>query len=208
MSEDAASTHREKSDPGFIAPALIRVLWLLDRLSIANLVGHLLPISRTTLVDAYVVIWLFVLCVSLFALPSCGLLAALALYRVVDILVINLRIILVDRKNSGWEPASPERTVSLLLINLCEFALAFAVLYLAWGSVNAASGGEFGPLAALYYSFTTLSTLGYGDFAPADARTQCIVIGQILTSVTFLVAILPTLIGAVQNPPGDVGRDR
>lgn len=48
-------------------------------------------------------------------------------------------------------------------------------------------------IQALYFSVITLTTVGYGDFAPTTAGTQIFTIIYILTGIGVLVALLTSV---------------
>jgi hypothetical protein len=47
-----------------------------------------------------------------------------------------------------------------------------------------------------YFSFTTLTTLGYGDIAPANAVSQALAIGEAIFGVLIVALIIGRLVGA------------
>ncbi|HUO09405.1 MAG TPA: potassium channel family protein [Phycisphaerae bacterium] len=52
----------------------------------------------------------------------------------------------------------------------------------------------------LYFSFTTLSTVGYGDIIPATSRSRSVVIVEQMTG-TFYVAVLIARLASLYPPP-------
>lgn len=55
-----------------------------------------------------------------------------------------------------------------------------------------------------YFSFVTLTTLGYGDMSPATHTAEVIVILEAVTGMFYLAIIVASLIGAMRlKPPGD-----
>jgi voltage-gated potassium channel Kch len=50
-----------------------------------------------------------------------------------------------------------------------------------------------------YFSFVTLTTLGYGDISPANAIGEVIVILEAVTGMFYLAIIVASLIGALRN---------
>jgi len=47
----------------------------------------------------------------------------------------------------------------------------------------------------IYYSFTTLTTLGYGDITPVDPRTQSFAFLEAVTGVLYIAILIARLIG-------------
>jgi hypothetical protein len=52
----------------------------------------------------------------------------------------------------------------------------------------------------LYFSFTTLSTVGYGDVTPVDRRARAMCCIEMVTG-TFYVAILIARLAGLYPPP-------
>ena len=91
--------------------------------------------------------------------------------------------------------------------------LMFAVLYVlvdrAWpGAIvdSAAQGGSTLSLdAALYFSYVTLATLGYGDVLPRDSLARGLAVVEALGAQLYLTVTVARLVGLhVQNGPGPV----
>jgi hypothetical protein len=60
-----------------------------------------------------------------------------------------------------------------------------------------------------YFSFTTLTTLGYGDFTAAESGGRSIAVMEALTGQVFLATLVARLVSAYRTPsrPGPSGRD-
>lgn len=76
------------------------------------------------------------------------------------------------------------RTLMLLIINFLESSFTFAVIYLSGSYLNIKPDEV---LDAVYYSFVTSATIGYGDIFPNTNQGKITVILQILSSVSFIV---------------------
>jgi hypothetical protein len=76
---------------------------------------------------------------------------------------------------------------------------AFAGIYLATNGGVVDSQTPARPLAsqldALYFSFVTITTLGYGDFHPVSAVAKCSVMCEVASGLIMLIGALPLLIG-------------
>jgi hypothetical protein len=61
-----------------------------------------------------------------------------------------------------------------------------------------------------YFSFTTLTTLGYGDFTAAGNGGRSIAVMEALTGQVFLATLVARLVSAYRTParPEPSGRDR
>jgi hypothetical protein len=87
--------------------------------------------------------------------------------------------------------------VYLLLGVLFAFAIAFAArashgAYFAQGSDGSAS-------QQVYFSFTTMTTTGYGDLSPATSAGRAIAVLEMLTGQIYLVTIISLLVGNLRR---------
>ena len=51
-----------------------------------------------------------------------------------------------------------------------------------------------------YFSFTTLTTLGYGDFTAAESGSRSIAVLEALTGQIFLATLVARLVAAYRTP--------
>ena len=90
--------------------------------------------------------------------------------------------------------------VSLYLL----IALIFAQVYLGCDEISstafASSVGELGRFDLLYFSFVTISTVGYGDITPAIGVTRALAAGEAVTGQLFLVTVVARAV-AMMRPP-------
>ncbi|MCX5785509.1 MAG: ion channel [Elusimicrobia bacterium] len=75
------------------------------------------------------------------------------------------------------------RSMILILLNYFEVTLDFSVFHMKYEALNKA----LSPLSAVYYSFVTGATLGYGDLYPVTAFGQFLVIAQLAIFVLFIL---------------------
>lgn len=99
-----------------------------------------------------------------------------------------------EEKEERW-PGLPYHLPALVVVPLVFFALvcAFAALYSISGQIHNTSGSLTGLVSPLYFSLVTITTLGYGDFAPTGLVGQLIVMGQLLSGFIFLLMAFPVL---------------
>ena len=95
------------------------------------------------------------------------------------------------------------------------FALLFAVLESLLPASFAGLGDSASGLALWrfqYFSFVTLSTLGYGDIVPGNTYAQALVVVEALLGQLYLAVLIAGLVGAYLNdrvalrPPAPDGR--
>jgi hypothetical protein len=94
---------------------------------------------------------------------------------------------------------------------ICGAVSAYLLLGLAWvGSFGLLEAYQPGSFAAgglshpdfvfettdfIYYSYVTLTTLGYGDIIPLTARARSLAILEAITGVLFMAVLLARLVG-------------
>ena len=114
----------------------------------------------------------------------CGVFTA---YIIADYLLANTAIAYVTRS-----PKNPLRSVILTLGVFANVALGFSV----WHALQASS---FAPtltfVSAIYFSFTTIATVGYGDITPRSPLAQLTVVSEIMVGVYLLAVILAVVTG-------------
>ena len=82
-------------------------------------------------------------------------------------------------------------SVYLLLAIMWSIFYAFLNVFLPGAFFNADSWPDF-----IYFSFITLTTLGYGDIAPVAGPARSLAILEVLTGVVFTTIILAHLLSA------------
>lgn len=92
---------------------------------------------------------------------------------------------------------------SLYLVIGSGFAAVFALIeWLAPGSFAVASGRPINWQQLLYYSFVTLTTVGYGDITPQGFYAQSFAIFEAVIGVLYTVILLSRLVGMQSAPKG------
>jgi hypothetical protein len=114
---------------------------------------------------------------------------------------------LVARAGAGAradaEARLPARTTAIALVFCFTAALAtsFAALDLASGGISSTTASTGAPLAgwtdALYFSFVTLTTLGYGDFVPHSTLAKWLVMCELGSGILLLVGAVPLVIARI-----------
>ena len=66
-------------------------------------------------------------------------------------------------------------------------------------SASAGAGPLLNRIDALYYSAVTLSTVGYGDFAPTSSAARLLVIWQLGTAMLMLLGVFPLIVGRISD---------
>ena len=107
-------------------------------------------------------------------------------------------------------------TLRLLVAAICVYlmiGLLFTFVYLGVNGVHPnffAQGAQKDPSIYLYFSFITMTTVGFGDFTPGAAVPRVLVVLEAMLGQVFLVtavARLVSLYSSEQPEPGDAFRD-
>jgi hypothetical protein len=94
--------------------------------------------------------------------------------------------------------------LSAYLITGLMFASVFAGMYHVGVSDFFADNQPANTQTFQYFSFTTLTTLGYGDFTAAESGARSIAVLEALTGQVFLATLVARLVSAYRtpDPPG------
>ena len=90
--------------------------------------------------------------------------------------------------------------LSAYLITGLMFASCFAAMDQLGTSDFFANGQQANTQTFQYFSFTTLTTLGYGDFTAAESAGRSIAVLEALTGQVFLVTLVARLVSAYRGP--------
>jgi hypothetical protein len=82
---------------------------------------------------------------------------------------------------------------------LVTLILGFASVYMTFNTGEHLTTTFKSSLDAIYFSYVTITTLGYGDFTPASNTTKYIVLLQLSSGLTLLLGAFPLLIARISN---------
>jgi hypothetical protein len=98
------------------------------------------------------------------------------------------------------------RTIVLAIL-VVESVLLFAVNYLSISEYPGEIAGLTTPLDAVYFTMTTLMTIGFGDIAASGQIARGAVLLQMLFSLLLLSASARLLTSLIKSVTRDVGHD-
>jgi hypothetical protein len=95
-------------------------------------------------------------------------------------------------------------TVDVVFGALCLYLLAGMFFAFIYGAINNLGGSPFfdqglatTPSRCLYFSFTTLTTVGYGDLTARTNLGQTLAVIEALVGQIYLVTVVATIVGNV-----------
>jgi len=116
------------------------------------------------------------------------LLVLLVVWRFVDILLANVSITFTTRF-----PANPIRSVLYTIAAYLQIALCFAIFYMMLGQ------GHFrenvSSASSVFFSFGTLTTVGYGDLKPLTNCARFLVVLELIVGLFFVAIIIAQVAG-------------
>jgi hypothetical protein len=118
-------------------------------------------------------------------------------------LILLMTAIVVVRRVLG----RPTVTIQSIYAALCAYLIAGLMFAACYAAVQGLGGSDFfgGKQPAntqtfQYFSFTTLTTLGYGDFTAAGNGGRSIAVMEALTGQVFLATLVARLVSAYRVP--------
>lgn len=206
-------TNKEKHTP--VGKALLRTVLVFPAwLSVANFLiskehdGEA-ELRATPWMDYYIagwaigltfILWRLGLVHNISSLPRWAAwpIVVLVGYRILD--SISYRLYYIFFK-SIWKPwRDSRRSLGIAFANVYEVVIGYAILYLISNEIVDTCGKTLSSgFTAAYYSFVTITTLGYGDYAPSGWLSRGLVIAELLTGLTFLIVIIPSLVSLISE---------
>ncbi len=79
-----------------------------------------------------------------------------------------------------------QRSIILLIMNYLQITMGFAVIYIGFDLLTPA----LTPISAIYASFVTTTTLGFGDYLPKNSWGETVVIFQLVAFIMFVLLFI------------------
>jgi hypothetical protein len=134
--------------------------------------------------------------------------AAGAGFAWIALMLLLAVILILERVLTGSEVTlqSIFGAISAYMILGLMFAAAYAAMS-KFGAVPFFANGQPGNIATFqYFSFTTLTTVGYGDFTSAAAAGRTVAMLEALIGQVFLITLVGKLVAAYRAPRVPEGR--
>jgi hypothetical protein len=196
---------------------LLIVTYLLSASGVSPLVGDLQTVLffgalllalRTSPLSPQATTWVIVA----LAVGSAGATAAALIHTragdgVADLwkgLILMLTAVLIVRRVLARPTVTVQSiygALSAYLIIGLMFAAFYAAVRTLGGTPFFADHQPANTQTFQYFSFTTLTTLGYGDFTAAGNNGRAIAVIEALTGQVFLATLVARLVAAYRSPP-------
>ena len=145
--------------------------------------------SQKMAIDIYAVSKIAILIILLFYFNTHSLFVKLlALYFLIDVMTYHLNRLFLSSLFSA--SLSINRNVILLFMNILEVISCYAVLFLGTKSAGFAGKPIDDGMTALYFSFITFTTVGYGDYFPMGTTGEILAISEAMTAYMFISMII------------------
>lgn len=156
--------------------------------------------TRKLWVEGYVLFKLALPIIFLFSkVTGSGIVAFVAAYMASETVVYLASLIFLS--NEFAEPISSRRSLVTLFINYVQVSLDYAVVYSHY-SINIKgflSQDLEVPVKAIYFSFVTSATVGYGDIYPCTEGGWLLVVSQIILFLVFVALFINFFAAKLQS---------
>lgn len=160
---------------------LVLIQFIYPTLFLRSIAGYFGLISRKLIVEFYKMAKLFLLVPLMSSTWHNNSFILLIIIYLLTETVFNI-FGLIFLSNVYSIAISYKRSVLLLLIDYISVTLMFSIIYLGFDLLNK----SVSVLSAVYFSFVTISTLGYGDYCPKQGMGQVVVILQLIVFILFV----------------------
>lgn len=119
------------------------------------------------------------------------------------LLLTMATIVAIIRRLVGYRRVTIQLVLGLLSIHVL-LGLSFGLAYLFFDAVGgpAFAQGPQGLSGSLYFSFVTLTTLGFGDLSPGSNVVRALSVAEAFIGQLYLVSVVAFAVGRLGLPPG------
>jgi hypothetical protein len=194
----------DKKDQSFGIERVVRILlvlqpFLFPTLYIRHIGGNGRILTRKLVIELYVLLkFVFPFAILLLCISQNPFALFVVAYLMVEtILYLSGLVFLSD---IYIEPISYKRSLILLLINYVETTIGFAVLYRGLNLLKDASGCDITTsISAVYFSFVTSATVGFGEITAKNSEGQLLVVPQLIVMLLYLILFFSRTINSLDK---------
>lgn len=173
---------------------LCLIQFIYPTLLIKSIFGRLGITIRKLSVELYIIIKLFFpVFVLFFGLYRDPFIIAVIVYLLSETIFHILNLIFLSDIYSL--KVSYRRSILFLLLHYVEVVFDFSTIYLAFDLLNK----TLTPVSALYFSFVTNTTLGFGEYYPKGSAGRVIVIFQLMIFIMFAFLFINYFSSRIDN---------
>lgn len=176
---------------------LVLSSYIFPGLYLRHLSGLYGLLSRKISLEIYVLMKLMIpIVIFKLDLQDFILIQELVAYLLTETLCYLLGLIFLSDVYSS--PISNKRSYLMLMLNYAEVCLGFAVLYEGVGGIK----GLVSSYDAIYYSFITATTIGYGDMSPVTKDAKILAIIHSMYIFVFIGLVLNNFTSNITHKNG------
>lgn len=151
-------------------------------------------LCRKLWLEAYVIFKVILpLCVLALHLDKYIGFQRLAIYLSIETLLYTLGLLFLS--DIYKSPISYKRSYLMILINYAELCFNYAILYKGASLISNLKGG----IDAIYFSFISAATIGYGDMVPVTRTGKIVVISQSLCTLVLVSLVFARVVSAFND---------
>ena len=182
---------------------LVCIQFLFPGLYIRNLAGWKNTLTRKLCNEIYVMAKIILYILFLFVFYAYSWCGFVCVYLISETLCYLLGLIFLNTEYN--KPASYRRNLLLTIINFVEITLGFAAIYYCsfkqsiHVSDHCLEHGLETSFDAIYFSFISATTVGYGDMVPTTRWSKIVCLSQSFVSFLFTVFIINIFLSNMNN---------
>ena len=182
---------------------LVCIQFLFPGLYIRYFSGKRNTLTRKICNEIYVTTKILLYILALFVLPKFSWFCYIAIYLMAETFCYLLGLIFLETEYK--KPASYKRNLLMAIINYMEVTLGFATIY--YCALSDSIKSLHTSIDAIYFSFITATTIGYGEMYPLDGVSKFVCTSQSIVSFLFAVIIISIFLSNL-NKNGFLNDDR
>lgn len=165
---------------------LVCVQFIFPGLYIREISGRKSALTRKIWNEIYVSTKILFYILALFVLPKTSWFCYISAYLMAETFCYLLGLIFLEPEYK--KPASYKRNLLMAIINFMEVTLGFATIY--YCTIADSIRNLHTSTDAIYFSFITATTIGYGEMHPLNGLSKLICTSQSIVSFLFAVFII------------------